>query len=157
MTGGPAAPRASQTPGRAAQVSMQAENPNTQEPGPEKPKPEETQPGTELCVTIAGEMRQEKFNRKGRLGPLWANVGAYHPNPWMHKLVELWAWNKSKAVLCDRRYSPWDDPQRRPSHADRRKALQRQIIQHELSTLATVRRLPRKILKLAHRLMDLAC
>ena len=52
--------------------------------------------------------------------------------------------------------SPWDDAQRRPSHADRRKALRRQIMERELSTLAAVRRLPRKILQLTKRLMTLA-
>jgi len=58
--------------------------------------------------------------------------------------------------LCDRSLSPWDDADRRPSHADRRKALRRRIIEHELSTLAAVQRLPRKILLLAQRLMALA-
>ena len=56
-----------------------------------------------------------------------------------------------------RRGEPLDDADRRPSHADRRKALQRHIMEHELSTLASIGRLPRKILQLTHRLMDLAC
>jgi hypothetical protein len=56
---------------------------------------------------------------------IWANVGAFHLNQWAHALVELWAWHQPKAVLCDRTTSPWDDADRRPSHADRRKALQR--------------------------------
>ncbi|MBI4700628.1 MAG: TIGR02186 family protein [Deltaproteobacteria bacterium] len=34
------------------------------------------EPGAEICVTIAGQSAQEKFNRKGRFGPLWANVGS---------------------------------------------------------------------------------
>ena len=58
--------------------------------------------------------------------------------------------------LCDHSLSPWDDADRRPSHADRRKALRRQIMEHELSTLAAAGRLPRKILHLVQRLMDLA-
>jgi len=88
---------------------------------------------------------------------IWTNMAVYHLNLWMHTLVELWSWNRSHGKLCDRSQSPWDDADRRPSHADRRKTLQREIMQHELSTLADVRRLPRKILQLAHRLMDLAC
>lgn len=87
---------------------------------------------------------------------IWTNVAAYHLNLWIHTLVELWSWHRSHAELCDRSPSPWDDAERRPSHADRRKALQRQIIEHELSTLAAVRRLPRKILRLTKRLMALA-
>jgi len=49
-----------------------------------------------------------------------------------------------------------DEADRRPSHADRRKALRRHIMEYELSTLAAIRRLPRKILQLSQRLMELA-
>jgi hypothetical protein len=87
---------------------------------------------------------------------IWTNLAVYHLNLWIHTLVELRSWNRPHDELCDRRLSPWDDAHRRPSHADRRKALQRQIMEHELSTLAAVGRLPRKILLLAQRLMALA-
>ena len=87
---------------------------------------------------------------------IWCNVAVYHLNLWMHTLVELWCWSRSHAELCDRSQSPWDDAERRPSHADRRKALRRNIMEHELSTLAAVRRLPRKILQLTKRLVTLA-
>jgi hypothetical protein len=88
---------------------------------------------------------------------IWTNLAVYHLNLWMHTLVELWSWTRPHSKLCDRSQSPWDDPNRRPSHADRRKALQRQIMEHELSMLTAVRRLPRKILQLTQRLMGLAC
>jgi hypothetical protein len=87
---------------------------------------------------------------------IWTNLAVYHLNLWIHTLVEMWSWNRSHDELCDRRLSPWDDADRRPSHADRRKALRRHIMQHELSTLAAVGRLPRKILQLTKRLMALA-
>jgi hypothetical protein len=87
---------------------------------------------------------------------IWCNVAVYHLNLWMHALVELWSWGRSHDELCDRSLSPWDDPARRPSHADRRKALRQQIIRHELLTLAVGRRLPRKFLQFAKRLMTLA-
>ena len=81
--------------------------------------------------------------REGSLGAgqqqvrnIWCNLAVYHLNLWMHTLVELWSWNRPHADLCDRSLSPWDDADRRPSHADRRNALRRQIIEHELSTLA---------------------
>src|SRR3989339_1582444 len=77
---------------------------------------------------------------------IWTNVAVYHLNLWIHTLVELWAWNRSHAELCDRSDSPWDDPERRPSHADRRKALRRHIIETELSTVAAIWSLPPKIL-----------
>lgn len=87
---------------------------------------------------------------------IWTNVAVYPMNLWMHTLVELWGWKRSHAELCDRSDSPWDDATRRPSHANRRKALRRWIIEHELSTLTAALRLPRKILRFAQRLMNIA-
>ncbi len=84
---------------------------------------------------------------------IWTNVAVYQLNLWMHALVELWAWNRTHEELCDRTDSPWDDPDRRPSHADRRKALRQQIMNNELSTIKANWRLPRKILDLTQRLM----
>jgi hypothetical protein len=55
---------------------------------------------------------------------LWANIGAWHLNLWMHTLTELWAWDQSADEFTQRDDSPWDWQPRRPSHADRRKALQ---------------------------------
>jgi hypothetical protein len=66
---------------------------------------------------------------------LWANIGAFHLTMWAHCLTELWAWFQPKEALCDRCDSPWDDPARRPSHADRRKALQRSCLAEEFSFL----------------------
>ena len=93
---------------------------------------------------------------KQQLRYLWANIGAYHLNLWMHTLVELWAWNKSSAQICDRSTSPWDDPKRRPSHADRRKALQRAILQQEYSSLLHCRGTARKLATFAQQLLKLA-
>jgi hypothetical protein len=93
---------------------------------------------------------------KQQLRYLWANFGAYHLNLWMHTLVELWAWNKSKAQICDRSDSPWDDPARRPSHGDRRKALQRTILQIEYSSLLHCRGAARKLAAFARQLLKLA-
>jgi len=59
-------------------------------------------------------------------------------------------------VLCDRRASPWDDANRRPSHADRRKALRRKILGEEYSALARRWHLPPKIRALLDRLLSLA-
>jgi hypothetical protein len=87
---------------------------------------------------------------------IWRNVGVYHLNLWMHTLVELWAWNLSHKTLSDRKDSPWDDAERRPSHADRRKALRRHILRTELLTITAVWVLPRKMLRFARQLMALA-
>jgi len=87
---------------------------------------------------------------------IWTNAAVYQLNLWMHTLVELWAWDRPHEELCDRSDSPWDDADRRPSHANRRKALRRHIMDHQLSTIKAVSRPPRKILDLARRLMALA-
>jgi len=87
---------------------------------------------------------------------IWTNVAVYHMNLWMHTLVEMWSWDRPHSELCDRRASPWDDAERRPSHADRRKSLQRHIIEHELSGLVSAWQLPRKIIDLTKRLVALA-
>jgi hypothetical protein len=71
-----------------------------------------------------------------QLRDVWANVGAFHVSAWAHTLIELWAWGQPKESICDRSASPWDDPERRPSHADRRKALQRHCLGQEFQRLA---------------------
>jgi hypothetical protein len=86
---------------------------------------------------------------------LWASVGAFHLSLWAHSLVELWAWGQAKGALVDRTASPWDDPERRPSHADRRKALQRACLRQEISRGGHRRRLTRKIQKLLRSLIQL--
>ncbi len=87
---------------------------------------------------------------------IWTNLAVYNLNLWMHTLVELWAWDKSRRQLVDRVDSPWDDALRRPSHADRRKALRRQILRNELTTITTAWSLPQKIIQLAKSMMALA-
>jgi hypothetical protein len=87
---------------------------------------------------------------------IWTNLAVYHLNLWIHTLVELWSWNRTHDTLCDRSLSPWDNAERRPSHADRRKALRRHIMQTELSTIMKSWLLPTKILRLAQYLMMLA-
>ena len=73
---------------------------------------------------------------------IWTNLAVYNLNLWMHTLVELWAWHRTKEQLVDRSDSPWDDSDRRPSHTNRRKALRAQIMRNDLSTITTVWSLP---------------
>ncbi len=87
---------------------------------------------------------------------IWTNVGVYHMNLWMHTLVELWAWHLPHDALCDRSDSPWDDPTRRPSHANRRKALRHQFLENELTAIARRWAIPTKILALTRWLARLA-
>jgi hypothetical protein len=85
----------------------------------------------------------------------WSNVAVYHLNLWWHTLIELWAWHRSAKDLVDRQLSPWDDPDRRPSHADKRNALRRQCIEEEYRAGAAFGPVPRKIQRLCRRLARL--
>ena len=87
---------------------------------------------------------------------LFTNVACFHLNLWMHTLVELWAWNKSASEIRDRKACPWDCQERRPSHADRRKALGRQCLQNELSILQLSHHISEPIQKLLKTLASLA-
>jgi hypothetical protein len=86
---------------------------------------------------------------------IWANVGAYHLCLWLYTLVEVWAWERNWAQLVDRSASPWDDVLRRPSHADRRKALQRECLRDEFQAAARGRGQVEKLRRLARRLLKM--
>jgi hypothetical protein len=86
---------------------------------------------------------------------VFANVAVFNLNLWLHTLIELWAWNLPAKKLRDRSASPWDDPERRPSHADRRNALRRECIQQAFSAATLPAALPRKTKTLLQDLMKL--
>jgi hypothetical protein len=85
---------------------------------------------------------------------IWANVGAFHISAWVHTLVELWAWGQPREAICDRSTSPWDDPGRRPSHADRRKSLQRRCLAKEFAQLAEGQALTEEIQQFVERVIN---
>jgi hypothetical protein len=87
---------------------------------------------------------------------VWTNIGVWHLNLWMYTLVELWAWRRTARQLTHRDDSPWDDADRRPSHADRRKALQATCLAEEFSHRAPHAPLPRKFRTLLKRLLRIA-
>jgi DDE superfamily endonuclease len=62
---------------------------------------------------------------------VYANIGCFNLNCWMYCLVEVWAWDQEEEELVQR--SAWDqEEERRPSHADKRRALQRIILREEI-------------------------
>lgn len=86
---------------------------------------------------------------------VFANVAVFHLNLWLHTLIELWAWDQPAHKLRDRRTSPWDDPDRRPSHADRRNALRRECIRQAFSPARGPKALTRKTRALVRGLLKL--
>ena len=63
---------------------------------------------------------------------MWANIGAFHICLWTFTMTEAWAWGREEDELVNRKASPWDDPNRRPSHADKRRAWRRELLAEEI-------------------------
>jgi hypothetical protein len=62
---------------------------------------------------------------------VWSNIGCWNLNQWLYTLVELCCWDMGQSELTDRRSRPWDNPDRRPSHADRRRTISREMLQKQ--------------------------
>lgn len=88
---------------------------------------------------------------------VWANVGSFHLCLWSHVMTEVWAWDRDAAELVGHRVaSPWDDPARRPSHADKRRAWQRNLLREEIHAVIGAGQTNEKIRDLTERLLNLA-
>ena len=74
----------------------------------------------------------------------------------VYSLVEAWAWDEPEEGLVDRSASPWDSEPRRPSHADKRKALQKEVLRSEIEEALSGRPTKQEIRALVQRLLDLA-
>jgi hypothetical protein len=85
-----------------------------------------------------------------------ASVGSFHVCLWTYSLTEAWAWRRSEAELVDRSESPWDEPTRRPSHADKRRAWRREILAGEILAILRAGPSDAEIQAAADRLLSLA-
>jgi hypothetical protein len=85
-----------------------------------------------------------------------SSEGCFNLNLWMYSLVEAWAWDKPQEELVDRSASPWDSEPRRPSHADKRKALQKEVLRCEIEEALSGRPTKQEIRTLVQRLLELA-
>ena len=87
---------------------------------------------------------------------VYASIGAWAVNLVLFSVVEAWAWGRAEGVLVDRSRCPWDGEYRRPSHAEKRRALQRAILGEEIRALGQGRANAQRFQELASRLLDLA-
>ena len=71
-----------------------------------------------------------------------------------YSVVEAWAWLRREEELVVR--PAWDDEDRRPSHADKRRALQREILKHEIRAAVGERSQWQEFQDFTTRLLDLA-
>ena len=64
-----------------------------------------------------------------------SNLGCWNLNQWVYTLVELCSWDEAKSDLSDRSDRPWDNVDRRPSHADRRRRIAREMLRESFPTI----------------------
>lgn len=62
---------------------------------------------------------------------VWSSVGCWNLCGWLYAMVELECWDGTSEQLVDRTDRPWDNPSRRPSHADRRRKIAREMLRNE--------------------------
>jgi hypothetical protein len=87
---------------------------------------------------------------------VWASVGSFHLCLWTFTMTEAWAWRRAADRLVDRSASPWDDPTRRPSHADKRRAWRHELLGPEIRAALGAGGTERQFQAIAERLLDLA-
>jgi hypothetical protein len=101
------------------------------------------------CKEIVGAGQQQvRF--------VWANIGAFHVCLWTFTMTEAWAWGRVEDELVDRTASPWDDPNRRPSHADKRRGWRRELLAEEIRAVVRPGVTESEIQAVAERLLSLA-
>jgi hypothetical protein len=85
---------------------------------------------------------------------VYASIGAFTVNLVLYSVVEVWAWGRGEEELVSR--PPWDEEARRPSHADKRKAVQGEILRKEIQAALGERPKREEFQALAMRLLHLA-
>ena len=71
---------------------------------------------------------------KQQVRNVWSSIGCWNLCGWLYALVELECWDHDAEQLVDRADRPWDNPERRPSHADRRRQLARAMLTNTFMT-----------------------
>ena len=105
---------------------------------------------------VTGFHRELPGCQQQQLRNVYACIGAFNVTLWMYSLVEVWAWNADEDDLVDRSASPWDSEPRRASHADKRKALRREMMQREIEAVLVGRPSKADFRALADRLLEMA-
>lgn len=77
------------------------------------------------------DLKENEGIGKQQTRKLESNIGAFSLCLLMYTLVEFWAWDQADKKLTEHSRSSWDDPNRRPSHADKRNALRLEIKRDE--------------------------
>ena len=102
------------------------------------------------CKDIVGAGQQQvRFVR--------ASVGAFHVCLWTFTMTEAWAGGRdTEGLVGHRSASPWADATRRPSHADKRRSWQRDLLAAEIHAVLRAGLTEPEIQAAAERLLNLA-
>jgi hypothetical protein len=102
------------------------------------------------CKEVVGAGQQQ-------VRRLAASAGAFHVCLWTYTLTEAWAWGRDAAELVGHREaSPWDRDERRPSHADKRRAWRRALWAEEIHAAVGAEAQTEGWRELTERLLNLA-
>jgi hypothetical protein len=87
---------------------------------------------------------------------VWSNIGCWQLNTWLYSLVERACWHLPVEELVDRSDRSWDNPHRRPSHADRRRRIRREMLETQFLLDLPPDLKHAKLLERLHQLLALA-
>lgn len=65
---------------------------------------------------------------------IWSNIGCWNLCTWLLTLTDLSSWDDTADQLVDRSDRPWDNALRRPSRADRRRRIAREMLEKDILT-----------------------
>jgi len=87
---------------------------------------------------------------------LESNEAATTMNMVLYTMVELTTWDRTHKEIVDRNNAPWDNPNRRPSHADRRNFIRLAILTNEFNLACNANSITTKLKNTLKRLLNVA-
>ena len=87
---------------------------------------------------------------------VWSNIACWNLNAWLYSAVELECWDEKVLDMVDRSDRPWDNPNRRPSHADRRRKIAKEMLRNRFIAELPPSHKTSKILLLVDELVSMA-
>lgn len=118
-----------------------------------------------ILETVAGRWAIEEFfhdtketwgSGKQQVRNVWSSIACWNINAWLYGLVELECWDAPKEQVVDRSDRPWDNPNRRPSHADRRHKIAHEMLRNRFMAELPVAHQTPKTIELFDQLLCLA-
>lgn len=117
-----------------------------------------------ILEAVAGRWAIEEFFHdtketwgagKQQVRNVWSNIACWNLNAWLYALVELECWDTDMNQVVYRSDRPWDNPNRRPSHADRRRKIALEMLRNRFIAELPSARQTDKIVRLFDELLCL--